>query len=144
MFIPRGRNGGMRRIIVQLVLMAAVAAALGACGFADMRAPLPEILRARAPDPGAPEPPPDVKRLMRENLELVFTSASHPLRVRVSTPRHEPVGPGWIACVRADVSSVTGQPLTQTYRITISGNAIADRRRVEDDDNCGSETYEPI
>jgi hypothetical protein len=38
-----------------------------------------------------------------------------------------------------------GKPLgTQTYRVTISANAITDRRRVEDDDNCASEGYEPI
>jgi hypothetical protein len=32
----------------------------------------------------------------------------------------------------------------QTYRITITGGTIIDRERVEDDDNCASETYEPI
>jgi len=31
-----------------------------------------------------------------------------------------------------------------TYRITISNGAIIDRRRAEADDNCGSESYEPI
>ncbi len=38
-----------------------------------------------------------------------------------------------------------GKPLgTQTYRITISGGVITDRRRSEAGDNCASETYEPI
>lgn len=125
--------------------MAGAALALSACGFADMRAPVPEFMRAKAPDPVSPEPPPDVKRLMRENLESVFTAASRPARVRVSTPRREPASSSWTACVRADLNSVMGKPLgTQTYRLTVSGNAIADRRRVEDDDNCASETYEPI
>jgi hypothetical protein len=65
--------------------------------------------------------------------------------VRVSPPRHEPNGPGWIACVRAELTSATGRPLrSQTYRITISGGVILDRRRVEDDDNCASEEYQPI
>ena len=77
-------------------------------------------------------------------LPTVFQTASHPARMRVSTPRREPAGSGWTACVRADVSSVTGKPLTQTYRLTINGNVIADRRRVEDEDNCASETYEPV
>jgi len=118
---------------------------LSACGFADMRAPLPEFMRAKAPDPVAPDPPPDVKQLMRDNLERVFTSASQPARVRVSTPRHEPAGTNWTACVRADLNSVIGRPLgTQTYRLTINAGAIIDRRRVEEEDNCGSETYEPI
>ena len=125
--------------------MAGAALALSACGFADVRAPLPEMFRARAPDPVAPEPPPDMKRLMRENLEQVFTTASQPQRVRVSTPRREPVGQGWTACVRADLNSVIGKPLgTKTYRLTVNGNAIVDRRGVEDEDNCASESYEPI
>lgn len=82
---------------------------------------------------------------MRENLEAVFTSASQPSRVRVSAPRHEPSGLNWTACVKADLHSVIGKPLgTQTYRLTISGNVIVDRRRVEEDDTCASETYEPI
>jgi hypothetical protein len=135
----------MRRIIIRVALMAGAAVALSACGFADMRSPLPEFMRARAPDPAPPEPPPDVKRLMHENMEAVFTSASRPTRVRVSTPRHEPAGPNWTTCVRADLLSVTGKPLgTQTYRLTVSSTAIVDRRRVEDDDNCASETYDPI
>ena len=125
--------------------MAAAALALAGCGFADMRAPLPEFMRAKIPDPLPPEPPPDVKRLMRENLEQVFTAASQPTHVRVSVPRHEPSGTNWTACVRADLNSVMGKPLgTQTYRLTMAGNTIIDRRRVEDEDNCASENYEPI
>lgn len=125
--------------------MAAAALALAACGFADMRAPLPEFMRAKAPDPVAPDPPPDIKKLMRENLERVFTSASQPARVRVSAPRHEPAGTNWTACVRADLTSAIGKPLgTQTYRLTIGAGVIVDRRRVEEEDNCSSETYEPI
>jgi hypothetical protein len=135
----------MRRITIRVALMAAAALALAACGFADMRAPLPEFMRAKIPDPLPAEPPPDVKRLMRENLEQVFTAASQPTHVRVSVPRHEPSGANWTACVRADLSSVMGKPLgSQTYRLTIGGNVILDRRRAEDDDNCASESYEPV
>ena len=32
----------------------------------------------------------------------------------------------------------------QTYRITIEEGTITDRRRVGAEDNCDSETYEPI
>lgn len=136
----------MRRFLARLVLTAGAALLLSACGFADMRAPLPEFMRAKAPDPVIPDPPPDIKKLMRENLEQVFTSASQPARVRVSAPRHEPAGTNWTACVRADLNSVIGKPLgTQTYRLTINAGAIVDRRRVEEEeDNCATETYEPI
>lgn len=135
----------MRRLTLTAVWAAGVAFPLVGCGFADMRSPLPEFMRAKAPDPAAPEPPPDIKRLMRENLEQVFTAASQPQRVRVSTPRREPVGQGWTACVKADLNSVMGKPLgTRTYRLTLSGNTIIDRRSVDEDDNCSSESYEPI
>jgi len=75
----------------------------------------------------------------------VFAAGSHPRQVQVSAARGEPHGPGWTACVRAELDSAMGRPLgTQTYRITISGGAIIDRRRVEAADSCGSESFEPI
>ena len=135
----------MRRLILTMLLITGAALPLAACGFGDVRAPLPEFMRAKAPEPAPVEPLPDIKKLMRENLEHVFTSASQPARVRVSTPRHEPAGANWTACVRADLSSVMGKPLgTQTYRVIVNDNSIIDRRRVDDDDICGSETFEPI
>lgn len=118
---------------------------LGGCGFGDIRSPLPEFLRTRAPDPPALEPPPDVKRLLRERLDAVFTAASQPTNVRVSEPRPNLRGPGWVTCVKAETVSVTGKPLgTQTYRVEISGGAVADRRQVEPEDTCTAETYAPI
>jgi hypothetical protein len=126
-------------------LLAATALALTGCGFADVRSPVPEFMRAKAADPAPPEPPPDLKRMLRDKMESVFTAASHPSRVRVSAPRREPTGNGWTACVKAELNSVVGKPLgTQTYRVTISGDRIVERRRVEEDDNCATESYEPI
>ena len=102
-------------------------------------------MRIKASEPPPPEPPPDVKRMVREKLDSVFTANSSPRQVRVSPPLREPHGSGWTACVRADITSATGKPLgAQTYRVTISGGVIIDRRRVDADDNCASESYEPI
>ena len=134
----------MRRIVVHIACLIGGALTLAGCGFADVRSPVPEFMRAKAPDPAPPVPPPDVKRIVRDRLEAIFTAASHPTRVRVSAPLREPVGAGWTACVRADISSVTGKPLTQTYRLTIAGDMIVDRRRVEEEDTCASENYEPV
>jgi len=118
---------------------------LAACGFADSRSPVPEFMRAKEADPPPPELPPNVKQLVRDKLDFVFVAASAPRGVQVSPPHHEVRGQGWTACVRAEVNSATGKPMgVQTYRITISGGMIIDRQRVEDDDNCASETYEPI
>jgi len=121
------------------------ALALAGCGIADSRSPVPEFMRSKASEPPPLEAPPDVKQLVREKLDSVFLAASYPRDVRVSPPRGDLHGAGWTACVRADLTSATGQPLgTQTYRVTINDGAILDRRRVEGDDTCTSETYEPI
>jgi hypothetical protein len=58
---------------------------------------------------------------------------------------HEVRGLGWTACVRADVNSATGKPIgPQTWRISINNGTIVDRRRADPDDNCETESYEPI
>jgi hypothetical protein len=136
----------MRRVIVFAALMAGGALVLGGCGFADSRSPVPEFMRAKANDPPAPEPPPDVKQLVRKNLDSVFVATSAPHDVRVSAPRRDLQGSGWTACVKAELTSAMGKPLgTQTYRVTISTGIIIDRRRLEaDGDNCASENFEPI
>jgi len=134
----------MRRGIVH-VFAAGMALALAACGLADIRSPVPEFMRAKAPDPPPPEPPPDVRRLVREGLDSVFVAGSNPQHVQVSTPHQDPRGPSWTACVRAEVDGATGHPLgMQTYRLVISGGLIVDRRRVEAEDTCETESYEPI
>ena len=135
----------MGRVIVHMALMAGGALLLGACGFADVRSPVPEFMRAKAPEPPPLEAPPDVKRLLSEKLDSVFVATSQPTGVRVSAPRPELRGTGWTACVKAELTSVNGKPLgTQTYRISISNGVIADRQRVEADDTCASESYEPV
>jgi hypothetical protein len=134
----------MRRIIVPLVLLALGGLALSGCGFADSRAPLPEFMRAKVNDP-PPEQSPDVKQLVRDKLDSVFVNTSYPHGVRVSPPRHDLRGVGWTACVRAELTNAVGKPFgTETYRITISGGIIIDRRRAETEDTCNAETYEPI
>lgn len=135
----------MRRIGFDIALMVSAALALGGCGFGDVRSPLPEFMRAKAPEPPPLEPAPDVKRMLREKLDAVFTAASQPSNVLVSEPRPNLRGPGWTACVKAELVSVTGKPLgTQTYRVEISGGVIADRRQIEPEDTCAIESYEPI
>ena len=134
----------MLRIVAQLAVTAG-ALALGACGFADSRAPVPEFMRIKEAEQSPPEPPPDVKRLVREQLDLVFLNTSNPREVHVAPPHHEARGPGWTVCVRAQLTSATGSALgAQTYIVKITSGKVIDRRRAEADDICGSETYEPI
>jgi hypothetical protein len=134
----------MRRIIVYAALTAGGALVLAGCGFADSRSPVPEFMRGKASEP-PPEPPPDVRRMVRERLDSVFTATSYPRQVRISPPRHDIRSSDWIACVRAELTAVNGKPLgTATYRITISGGVIIDRRRTEAGDACESESFEPL
>jgi hypothetical protein len=133
----------MRRTVVHVTLIGGAALMLAACA-ADSHSALPEFLRARASDP-MPEPQPDVKQMVRDKLDSVFVPTSQPHEVQVSPPHRDGRGPGWTACVKADLNSATGKPLgPQTYRITIEDGTIVDRRRIEAADNCASETYEPI
>jgi hypothetical protein len=134
----------MRRIIVHTALMAFGALMLAGCGFADSHSLVPEFMRTKAFEP-SPEAPPDVRQLVHERLDSVFLAASYPRHVQVSPPLHDLHGSGWTTCVKAELTSANGQPLgTQTYHVTISGGVIIDRRRAEAEDNCASETYEPI
>jgi len=134
----------MRRIVFRAALVGGVVLTLGACA-ADSHSVLPGFMRVQASDPPPPEPSPDVKKMVREQLDSVFIPASQPQQVRVSLPRRDLHGPGWTACVRAELTSAMGKPLgPQTYRITIEEGTINDRRRVGAEDNCDSETYDPI
>src|ERR1700709_2372612 len=130
----------MRRDIVHIALMTGGALWLAGCGMADTRSPGPEFMRAKGPQPAPPEAPPPLNVMLRAKLDSVFTAASQPAHVRVSEPRHNLRGPGWTACVRAELVSVTGKPLgTQTYRIMITEGGISDTRQVEVEDTCTTE-----
>lgn len=134
----------MLRIVAHAALMAG-ALALASCGFADSRAPVPEFMRLKEAEQPAPEPAPDVKRVVREQINVVFLNTSYPREVHVAPPHREVRGPGWTACVRAQLTSATGSALgPQIYIVTINGGKVVDRRRAEADDICGSESYEPI
>ena len=135
----------MQRVVIHILLMAAGAIWLAGCGMADNRSPVPEFMRAKAPEPAPLEAPPDVKRLLHEKLDSVFTTMSHPTNVGVSEPRPNLRGPGWTACVKAELTSVMGKPRgTQIYRITISDGVVSDRRQIEAEDTCTTERYEPL
>jgi hypothetical protein len=135
----------MRPGIVQIVGLSGAALVLAGCGFADIRSPVPEFMRLKEASPIPPEQPPDVRKLIRDKMDWMFPAASQPRNIRVSPPTHQARGPGWTACVRAEVVSATGKPIgTQTWRLSIEGGELVDRRRAEDDDNCQSESYEPV
>jgi hypothetical protein len=135
----------MRRGILYIALMAGGSLALAGCGIADSHAPVPEFMRVKAIDPPPPEPPPDVTQLVRTNLNSVFVASSYPQNVRVSPVHRDLRGSGWTACVRAELTNAMGKPLgTETYRIIITSGVILDRQHIDANDNCVTETYQPI
>ena len=96
-------------------------------------------------DPPPLEPVPDVRKMVQEKLDSVFTAQSNPQNVRVSEARPELRGRGWTACVKAELTSANGKPLgEETYRISIDGDVIVDRRRALPEDGCDVQTYQPI
>lgn len=134
----------MGRGILIATLLAFIAGGLAGCGLADSHAVWPEMLKTKTAEP-ALEAPPDARALVREHLEAVFTAGSDPHNVQVSPARHDLRGAGWTACVRAELTSATGKPLgVQTYRIDINDGTIFDRQRVEPEDTCMTESFQPI
>lgn len=136
----------MGRIVLPIALVGC-ALALGSCGLADSRSPLPvpDFMRAKPAEPPPLEQPPDVRQMVREKLDQVFVAQSNPQNVQVSEPRHELRGLGWTACVKAELTSATGKPLgEEIYRISINGGVIIDRRRALPEDTCDIQTYQPI
>jgi hypothetical protein len=129
------------------IALAGCALSLAACGLADSRSPLPmpDFMRAKPADPPPLEQPPDVRRMVHDKLESVFTAQSNPQRVRVSEARHELRGLGWTACVKAELTSANGKPLgDETYLISIESGVIIDRHRALPEDGCDIRTYQPI
>ena len=136
----------MGRIVLPIAL-AGCALTLAACGLAENRSPLPvpDFMRAKPAEPPPLEPPPDVRRMVREKLDQVIVAQSNPQKVQVSEPRHELRGLGWTACVKAELTSANGKPLgEETYRISINSGVIIDRRRALPEDTCDTQTYQPI
>ena len=101
----------MGKFTVYRLLVATAALALTGCGLADSRSPVPGFMRAQDAEPPPLETPPDVKQMVRDHLDAVFTTASAPHDVRVSPVHHDLRGPGWVVCVRAELNSATGKPL---------------------------------
>ena len=143
-------NGGIampgRLNVFFMVLMAplVLCTPLGGCAV-DAYSSFPALLRQKPHDTARHEDIPAVAAIVREQLDSIFLANSSPHNVQVSPAHRDPRDLDWIACVKADVSSATGRMMeSQIYRITIAEDKIVDRRRSDDQDNCLSESYQPI
>ena len=64
----------MRGGFLHIALLLGLALTLTGCGFADVRSPVPEFMRAKEAEPPPLEPAPDVKKLVRDHLDAVFVA----------------------------------------------------------------------
>jgi len=135
----------MAFVPVRIYIVAGAMVALAGCGMADSRSSLPKMFRQPEQQARDREPPPDVKRLVRDNIAFVFVASAQPRDIAVSPPRQDPHGPGWTACVKATVNGMSSQSIgTQTFVIAIENGKIWNRHRATIEDKCDSEAYEPL
>lgn len=135
----------MRFALARMLVVAGAAILLAGCGMADSHANLPKFMREAEPPPRQQGAAPDVKQLVRDNVASIFVASAHASNIAVSPPRRDPRGPGWIACVKANVSGMSNQAIgLQTYVVFIEGGRIWNRHRADADDKCDAESYEPL
>jgi hypothetical protein len=117
--------------------------ALAGCGRVDSGAAsfFPDIVRDKAPQPVVSDPAPDIRALLKSDLNAVFLAASAPTNVSFSAPK--PAYAEWTTCVRASVSGATGRSIgQQTYLVNILHGKVNRRERISEGHWCTSERYE--
>ncbi|MGO4712603.1 hypothetical protein [Bradyrhizobium sp. 2TAF24] len=122
------------------VVGACLAAVLAGCGYVDSSVTfVPE--RYRQPAPSAHlDPEPDVKKLVADNLQLVF--AGHPTDVRVGPPHRD--GMHWQACVTAMVPGIAGALQQIRILLSVEDGKVGDRTRITAEHWCAADKLEPI
>jgi hypothetical protein len=127
-----------------LVVAFALAVMLCGCGAVDSNVTyLPEAFRQRASKTEI-EQPPDVHLIVRDHVSEVFTTASAPTNIGLSSPIPAKYG-GWNVCIRASIHGATGRSIgMQTYLMNIEHSQIGSRQRVDEDHWCVKETYQPL
>jgi hypothetical protein len=133
---------GHRARLAILVL----AAGLAGCGLSDSQTKfMPAMFRQPDPPQRLPEPPPDVRALVQADLNDIFLDTAHPSNVQISPPQPGIVGVTWIACIKANITGVAGNPIgVQTLQLEIAGGKIRDRRRADEAGPCSQVSYEPL
>ena len=123
-----------------VVIGACLAALLTGCGYVDPGVTIvPERFRQPAPSASL-DPEPDVKKIVADNLQLVF--ATHPTNVRVGPPHRE--GMHWQTCVTAVVPGAGGAPQEVRLLVSIEQGKVGDRTRITAEHWCTSDALTPI
>jgi hypothetical protein len=114
------------------------------CGSVDSGATyFPEVMRVKASPPAAPDPAPDVRALLQNNLSAVFLPQAAPTNISFSRPK--PSFAEWTTCVKASVNGATGRPIgSQTYLVNIDHSQVSRRERVDQGHWCATEHFDPL
>ena len=100
----------------------------------------------RPPDP-APEPLPDVKQIIANSSQVLFSPTANPKDVAISELRRFDTAAGseFGVCMRATVTGQGGKDIgRQVYVVTVSRNRVSDRRKALPADGCDKEKYQPL
>ena len=132
------------RLTIRLALLLS-AILLSGCALADSHSTfVPQAFRA-------PEPPqlqaetPDVRALVLADPNGLFLSSANPSNMRISPAQPAIPGVSWTACVKADVTGLSGNIMNdQILQIEISGGKIRDRRRADANSPCLRASYQPL
>jgi hypothetical protein len=90
-------------------------------------------------EPAAPQGKPPTKELIADNISKIFSASSNPNEILVSVTQPAVEGGlfGWLVCVRARITSATGQDAGfQTVVVFFQRQEIVLRRRAEPQDKC--------
>ena len=82
----------------------------------------------------------EVKKLVADNLQLVF--AGHPTDVRVGPPHRD--GMHWQACVTAMVPGIAGALQQIRILLSVEDGKVGDRTRITAEHWCAADKLEPI
>jgi len=100
----------------------------------------------RPPDP-APDPLPDVKQIIANSSQVLFSPTANPKDVAISELRRFDTAAGseFGVCMRATVTGQGGKDIgRQVYVVTVSRNRVSDRRKALPADGCDKEKYQPL
>lgn len=109
--------------------------------FSQYKDSVPSLFEAE-PQPRQPDPPPDVKAIIKNDITAVF---GHTDVKNVNVGPAHPNGNNWQACLRAEVYGITNADLgVQYFMVEINQGRVGLRRPATTTDKCETDQFEAI
>jgi hypothetical protein len=130
------RNRQPNRLAARAFILA-LAATLGGCSGSE----LVQNWTSSGPGLAVDQPQPDYRRVVTENLKLIFPKQESLGDLEISGVRlvDHLKGPAWITCLKLDAH---GKP--QIYAVFIQDGKVIDWRAGVVIDQCHKETFSPL